>query len=115
MPGISKTIPYTIPAAAVIANVLTGDPTEYWGKAGSLTLYGSCDVAGDTMSLSYYSGGDPGSALIPSGSLIPVASTAGTVKNNENFIGQFAIPAGSRLVLSVAGTAAHVGRFQIIS
>jgi hypothetical protein len=112
---MSKTIPYTIPAAAVIANVLTGDPTEYWGKAGALTLYGSCDVAGDTFSLAYYSGGDPGIVVVPPGSLVPVASTAGTVKNNENFIGQFAIPAGSRLVLSIAGTAAHVGRFQIVS
>jgi hypothetical protein len=35
-----------------------------------------------------------------------VASTPGAVKTNENFIGQWAVPAGSRLVHAVTNTTA---------
>lgn len=111
--GYALTVPYTIPAAATIPNLLAGTPVEYLGGAAVLTMYASCDVAGDTFQLNAFQGNKPGEALVPL-SPLPVASTAGAVKNNENFVGQFAVPANSRLVLTVNGTAAHVGRFQFL-
>lgn len=111
--GYTVTVPYTIPAAATIPNLLAGTSVEYLGEAAVLTVYASCDVAGDTFAFNAFRGNKPGEALVPL-SPIPVASTAGTVKTNENFIGQFAVPANSRLVLTINGTAAHVGRFQFL-
>jgi len=116
MPGIQQIIPYTTAAAATIANLLAGTPLEYWGGAGVLTLYGCADAVGpDTYSLSGYQGGNPGMVMVPAGSALSVASTVGAIKNNENFLGQFAIPANTRLVLSVTTTAAHTGRFQLVA
>jgi hypothetical protein len=111
--GYSFPVKYTEPAAATIANLLAGTPVEYIGEAIKLTIYGSADAAGDTHSLSSFRGSEPGALVIPLGP-IPVASTAGAIKTNENFIGQFAIPAGSRLVHNVVGTAAHTGQFLYV-
>jgi hypothetical protein len=109
----SQTIAYTSAAAATIPNVLAGTPVEYIGKATTLTIYGSGDAAGDVWSLSAFSGDAPGSAIVPA-SPVPVASTAGSVKTNENFIGMYPVPANSRLVLAVITSAAHTGRFLFV-
>ena len=114
MPSWSAFVNYTIPAAASIANILAGTSIEYISEACTLTVYGTCDTAGDTWGLLGYRGAQPGESYVPTGSLVPPASTAGAIKTNENFLGQFAIPGGTRLVLPVAGTAAHVGRFQFV-
>lgn len=111
--GYSITIPYTEGAAATIANILSGTAVEYIGSATVITLYGSADTAGDTFSLTGFTGSEPGSSIVPL-SPIPVASTAGAVKTNENFIGQFAIPANTRLVMPVNGANTHVGRFLFV-
>jgi hypothetical protein len=108
-------IPYSTAAAATIANALTGTAVEYTGgQATTLTVYASGDAAGDTFSLSGFSGSNPGITYIPAGSPMPVASTVGAVKTNENFVGQFAVPANTRLVLGVVASAAHAGRFQFV-
>jgi len=106
-------VPYTTAAAATVPNVLTGTAVEYVGHAAVLTVYGSGDAAGDTWSLSGFSGDAPGMAIVPAGTPLQAASTTGAVKTNENFIGQFAIPANTRLVLAVVASAAHTGRFLI--
>jgi hypothetical protein len=106
--------PYTS-VAGTIANVLAGTAIEYVGAASTLTVYGSVDTAGDTFSLSGATGVAPPSNYVPAGALIPAASTAGAVKTNEDFIGQFPIPANTRLVLSVTAAAAgHLGRFMFV-
>jgi hypothetical protein len=118
--ALQQYVPYSQPASTTTANLLAGNPLEYWGKAGVLTIYGSADLAAaaDTMSLSYFGGADPGAVLIPPGSRVPQASTAGAVKNNENFLGQFAIPANSRLVLAIVSSATvgtHTGQIQLVA
>jgi hypothetical protein len=106
-------VPYSTAAAATVANILTGTAIEYVGHAAVLTIYASGDATGDTFSISGFSGDAPGMAIIPAGTPVMVASTAGSVKTNENFLGQFAIPANTRLVLAVVASAAHTGRFMI--
>lgn len=111
--GYTQTIAYTIPAGGSIANLLAGQPPEFFGGAAKLTIYGSADTAGDSMNLSRFTGHEPGQLDVPT-SPIPVASTAGAVKTNENFITQLAIPGGSRMVLAITGVAAHVGRIMLV-
>jgi hypothetical protein len=106
-------VPYSSAAAATIPNVLTGTAVEYVGHAAVLTVYASADALGDTFALSGFSGDAPGMAVVPSGTPVQVASTPGAVKTNENFLGQFAVPANTRLVLAVVTSAAHTGRFLI--
>jgi hypothetical protein len=114
MASWSIIVPYSSAAAATIPNVLAGTAVEYIGHASTITLYGSADATGDTFALSGFSGDAPGSAYIPAGSPLQVASTAGSAKTNENFIGQLAIPANTRLVLGVVTSAAHTGRFLLV-
>jgi hypothetical protein len=111
--GYSISIPYTLPAATVIANILVGTALAYFGGPAKVTIYGSCDVAGDTHQLSRQSGHEAPVLDIPT-SPIPAASTAGAVKTNENFIAQIAVPGGSSLVHQVNGTNTHVGRFLYV-
>lgn len=111
--GYSYTTAYTEPAGGAIANQLSGSPVEYMGGPTVITLYGSADAAGDTFAITGYTGSEPGMAIVPV-SPIPVASTAGAVKTNENFIGQFAIPANTRLVMPVTGASGHIGRFLFV-
>lgn len=101
----STPIRAAIGAAATVPNALAGTALEYFGQAATLSLYGNADIAGMSMSLSFNRGGDS-DLPIPPGSSLGVASTVGKVKTNEDFIGQWAVPAGSRLVLSVTNPGA---------
>jgi hypothetical protein len=103
---VSLDVVVAVGAAGTTPNALTGLALEYWGRAGVLTLYGNTTIALGSHSLTLFSGADPGSALIPAGSGVQVGSTAGAVKVNEDFIGQFPIPAGSRLVHALANPGA---------
>jgi hypothetical protein len=108
---LHQRIPYTSPAAAVIANVLSGTAIEFITRASNLKVFATADAAGDTFGLSMTMGGDS-RVLIPAGSSINLASAAGAgPKLDEDFYGEWPIPAGAHLVLSYAGTAAHTGRF----
>lgn len=112
---MSYTVPisYTIPAAGVITNLLTGTALQYFGQDCKITVYGSCNTAGDTHSLSLALGSTPPALAIPTGP-IPAASTSGAVKTNENFIAQLAVHAGTVPTLTVTGTAAHTGQYSIV-
>lgn len=111
--GYSLPISYTIPAAATIPNLLTGTPLQYIGGDVKLTVYASCNTAGDTHSMTVTKGSEPPFSPIPLGP-IPAASTASAVKTNENFVAQFAVHAGSVPQLTVNGTAAHTGQYLIV-
>jgi hypothetical protein len=102
---ISLVVRAAIGAAATIANNLTGQSVEYVGPAATLTLYGSGDIAGMTHALTGFQGTE-GKIFVPSGSSVPTASTAGAIKANENFLGQFAIPGGTRLVHAITNPGA---------
>lgn len=95
----------SIPATSTNANVLTGSTIEFIGQASTLTIYGNANAVGVTHTL-FAGMGPQAPLLIPSGSSLNVASTAGAIKTNENFIGQWAVPAGSRLVHAVTNTTA---------
>jgi hypothetical protein len=112
--AMSDRVAAAIGAAATVANVLTGRSSEYFGKAGILTLYGNARIVGMTMSLSFNQG--PDSQLpVPPGSALNLASTPGTVKANEDFVGQWPVPANTRLVLAVVNPgAASTADFALV-
>lgn len=93
----------SVAANTTSANLLAGAPIQYFGKAGVLTLYGNADAAGQTFALTI-NDGQTNTQVVPTGSGLSVASTSGAVKLNENFIGQFPIPAGVQLILTVTNT-----------
>lgn len=93
----------SVPASSTNANVLVGSTIEFIGTASTITIYGNANAIGCTHTL--FAGQGPNAPLlIPSGSGLNAASTPGAIKTNENFIGQWAVPAGSRLVHAVTNT-----------
>jgi hypothetical protein len=106
---------HSVAANSVLANTLTNQPIEYCGQAATLTLYGAGDTAGATHQFLAVRGPDA-LVLVPPGAGLFANSTPGTVKTNENFIGQWAIPAGSRLIHTVTNNtgAAVVANFQYL-
>jgi len=81
-------------------NILSGLAIEYQSKAAVLTIYGNSDAVGLFQTF-FMNDGQTTITLIPPGSGISVASTVGKVKTNEDFIIQYAIPGGERLVHSI--------------
>jgi hypothetical protein len=95
----------SIAASTTTANLLSGTPIQFLTKAAVLTVYANADAVGMTFSLSLVDGTSV-SQVVPTGSGLSAASTAGKIKTNEDFIGQFAIPAGVQLILAVTNTTA---------
>jgi hypothetical protein len=108
---LHQRIAYTSPAAAVIANVVAGTAIEFITRASNLKIFATADVAGDTFGATITMGGDS-RVLVPAGSSINLASATGAgPKLDEDFYGEWPIPAGAHLVVSYAGAATHTGRF----
>lgn len=107
-------INYTIPAAGVTPNLFENTNLQYFSAAAVLTLYGACDAAGDTMDFHGFPGSRAPEQYVVAGSPMPVATAAGQIRTNENYVAQVPIPAKTRLGLVVTGTAGHTGRFQIV-
>jgi hypothetical protein len=95
----------SIAASTTVANLLAGQPIQYWGRAGVLTLYGNADAAGVNFALSINDGQET-KQIVPTGAGLGVASTVGKVKTNEDFVGQFPIPGNVQLILAVSNTTA---------
>lgn len=102
---ISITVRAAIGAGVTISNNLQGTAIEYQGKAISLTLYGNGDIAGMNHTLFGHQG-ESTQVFIPPGAGLGIASTVGKIKTNEDFIGQWAIPGGSRLVHAITNPGA---------
>lgn len=93
-------------ANSTITNALAGQSVEYFGsKAGILTLYANADAVGVQHTL-FINDGQDIKTVIPPGSSLSVASTVGKIKTNEDFVGQWAVPSGVRLVWGLVNTTA---------
>lgn len=109
---MSQTLQLTTGAAGVpalaanssITNALAGQSVEYFGsKAGILTLYANADAVGVQHTL-FLNDGQDIKTVIPPGSSLSIASTTGKLKTNEDFIGQWPVPSGIRLVWGLTNT-----------
>lgn len=114
--GYSFPLRQAIGAAATVANALAGTPVEYLGEDVMLDIYASADIVGMTFTLNGFTGSNPGSQYLPTGSAIGLASTVGKLKTNEDFVASVAIPAGSRLVLPIVnpGGASNVNLLFVV-
>jgi hypothetical protein len=93
----------SVAANTTSTTLLNGTPIQFWGKAGVLTIYANADAVGCTYALTV-NDGQTNQQVIPTGSGLGAASTSGKIKTNEDFAGQFAIPAGVQLQLTVTNT-----------
>jgi hypothetical protein len=103
----------SIALTSTTANILAGAPIQYFGRAGVLTIYGCSDAVGITHALTV-NDGQTNTQVIPTTSGLGACSTTGTVKTNEAFIGQYAIPAGVQLIHSVTNTTAGAVKVNFI-
>lgn len=95
-------------AVGASVNVLSGSSIQFQTVASVLTIYGNADAVGITHTF-FLNNGSVSIGIIPIGSGLGVASTVGKIKTNEDFIIQYAIPAGQALVHQVTnGTAGIV-------
>jgi hypothetical protein len=83
--------------AGATVSALLGSTIEYQNRASVLTVYGNADAVG-LLQTFFMNDGQTTITIIPPGSGISVASTVGAIKANENFLIQYAIPAGEHLV-----------------
>jgi len=94
---------------SVAANVTTNDVitsagyNAYFGAAAKVTFYGGADAVGMQHSL-FTDDGQTMVGIIPPGSGLGTLSTSGKVKTNEDFIHQFAIAMGSKLLWNLTNT-----------
>jgi len=95
----------SVAASTTVANLLAGQPIQYWGRAGVLTVYGNADAVGLLFALSINDGQET-KQVVPTGAGLGVASSVGKIKTNEDFIGQFPIPGNVQLILAVTNTTA---------
>lgn len=108
---IHQRIAYTAGASGAIANVVAGSPVEYITRASNLKIFATADVAGDTFGLNIVMGGDA-RVLVPSGTTINLASATGAgPKLDEDFYGEWSVPAGAHVILALTAASTHTGRF----
>jgi len=96
-----------IPANSTVADVIAAQGINaYFGKAAGITVYWNCDTAATMTAGLSTDDGVTGVGLVPNGSTVAIASTAGKIKTDEDFVGQFPIDAGSKLLLGVTNPSA---------
>lgn len=108
------TIRQAVGAAGTVANVVNGTAIDIIGVPSVLTLYGNGEIVGMSHSITIFVGGQ-NMQPIPS-SALPLASTAGSIKKDEDFIARFPVPGGARLVhfLSNPGAASNADFLYIL-
>jgi len=103
----SFNIRQSIPATSTVADVIAAQGINaYFGKAAGVTVYWNCDTVATMTAGMSTDDGVTGVGLVPNGSTVPAASTPGKIKTSEDFIGQFPIDAGSKLLLAVTNPTA---------
>ena len=102
----SYNISQAIAANTTVPDVIqTQGINAVFGRAAGVTIYWNGSAAGLTASASV-DDGVSSVGLIPPGSTVGVASSAGKVKTSEDFIGQFPVDANSKLLMAVTNTTA---------
>jgi hypothetical protein len=97
----SFNVQQSIAAGTTVPDVIQAQGINaYFGKAAALVVYWNADATGLLASLTS-DDGSSAEGLVPAGSAVGVASTANKVKTQEDFVGQFPVHAGSKLLLSV--------------
>jgi hypothetical protein len=94
-------------AVGATVNILAGSSIQFQTVASVLTIYGNSDAVGLTHAF-FLNNGSLTIAIIPPGSGLGVASTVGKIKTNEDFVIQYAIPAGQALVHQVTNPTAGI-------
>lgn len=98
----SFNINQSIPANSTVADVIAAQGINaYFGQAAAITVYWNCNTVSSMSASLSVDNGVSGTGLVPAGSTVPVGSTPGKTKNTEDYIGQFPVDAGSKLLLSV--------------
>jgi hypothetical protein len=98
----SFNIQQSIPATSTVADVIAAQGINaYFGEAAAITVYWNCNTVSSMSASLSVDNGVSGKNLVPAGSTVPVGSTAGKIKNTEDYIGQFPVDAGSKLLLAV--------------
>lgn len=103
----SFNIRQSIPANTTVADVIAAQGINaVFGKAAGITTYWNCDTAATMTAAMSQDDGVSSVGLVPPGSTVPIASTVGKVKTSEDFIGQFPVDAGSKLLMAVTNPTA---------
>ena len=90
-------------AAGAIGLPILGSTIEYQNQAAVLTIYDNGDAVGLQQTF-FMNNGQTTITIIPPGSGVGIASTVGKIKTNEDFVIQYAIPAGEHLIHQVLNT-----------
>jgi hypothetical protein len=99
--------------AGATVSVLVGSTIEYQNKASVLTIYDNGDAVGLQQTF-FMNDGSTTITIIPPGSGVGVASTVGKTKTNEDFVIQYAIPAGEHLVHQITNPTAGTVDFNAL-
>ena len=111
----SFNIHFSIPLTSTSPDVISSAGINaFFGAAAGITLYWNCDTAATMTAQATVDNGTTATVLVPAGSSVPIASTAGKIKANEDFIGQFPIDAGSKLLISVTNPTAGALLFNAL-
>ena len=113
---ISQRVPYSQAASTTTPNILNGTNLQYIGLASKMTIWAACYLAAshDSFSLAYARGAEF-VTFVPAGTTIN--NNASGPQQLNDLVGEFAIPAGSNLVLALTSDATagtHTGAFQIL-
>lgn len=97
---------FSVAANATTNDVINGAGyNSYFGAPAKVTAYMNADAVGMQHSLSW-DNGQTLEGIIPPGSGLGVASTAGKIKIQEDFGAQFAVPAGAKMLWNLTNTTA---------
>lgn len=88
----------SVPANNTVKDAITAAGfNAYFGQAANVTFYSNAAAAGLTEDMNA-DDGQEAAIKIPTGSTVGVASTVGKIKTNEDFVTQFAIASGFKLL-----------------
>lgn len=108
MPRTISINEFSIPIGGTNDVISAFGVNAFFGKPAKITAYIGADAVGLTQALAF-DDGETTVSVIPQGSGVGTLSTAGKVKTNEDFVTQFAVPGGVKLLWNVGNpTAAAV-------
>ena len=112
----SQTVRYSQAASTSTPNLLNGTNLQYVGLATKITIWAAAYLAGSNDAFSLLIARGPELIqLVPAGSSINV-NAAGPQQLND-LVGEFGIPAGANLVLTLVSDATagtHTGAFRFL-